>query len=77
MAEIKILEHELVPKHSILSDEEAKKVLESYNVALKQMPKILKKDPAIKDMDPKLGDVVKIIRKSPTTKTSIFYRAVI
>jgi len=74
--EIKISDHELVPKHVILSEEEAMKVLESFNVSMKQMPKILKKDPVIKELEAKPGDMVKIIRKSPTTKTSEFYRVV-
>ncbi|MDP4012315.1 MAG: DNA-directed RNA polymerase subunit H [Candidatus Nanoarchaeia archaeon] len=74
--QIKVGEHILVPKHEIISQEEAEKLLQSYNVSRKQLPKISKKDPAIKDVDPKPGDIVKITRNSPTTKTAIFYRVV-
>lgn len=75
--EFNVAEHNLVPKHTIISEEEATKLLQTYNVARKQLPKILIKDPAIKALTPKLGDIVKIIRSSPTTKTAVYYRVVI
>ncbi len=75
--ENKMLEHELVPKHIILSEEDATKLLQMYNISKKQLPKIHAKDPAIKPMEPKAGDIVKILRNSPTTKTSVYYRVVV
>ncbi|HDO19349.1 MAG TPA: DNA-directed RNA polymerase subunit H [Thermoplasmatales archaeon] len=74
---LNILEHELVPEHIVLSKEEAKKVLEKYNVKPEQLPKILVTDPVVKAIGAKKGDIVKIIRKSKTAKKSVAYRLVI
>jgi DNA-directed RNA polymerase subunit H len=41
------------------------------------LPRILETDPAIKEMSPKPGDVVKIVRKSETAGESVYYRVVI
>jgi len=77
MTKFKIQNHILVPKHSKLNDKEKKDLLEKYHIALQQLPKILKKDPAIKNLNIKVGDVIKIERKSQTAGISIFYRCVI
>jgi len=74
---IDILQHLLVPKHAKLSEEDAKKLLESYNITTSQLPKILKSDPAIKHLNPKVGDIIKITRESPTAGKTEFYRIVI
>ncbi len=75
--EFKITQHALVPEHIKLNQEEAKKVLETYNVSSKQLPKIYINDPAIKELSAKIGDIIKIKRASPTVKTMDFYRVVI
>lgn len=72
-----IQEHKLIPKHTKLSEEETQKLLEQYNISLKQLPKILKSDPAIKDLNAKPGDVIKIDRESPTMGKTSFYRVVL
>lgn len=77
MAKFKIEEYILVPKHSKISEKEKKEVLEKYNISLKELPKIMKKDPAIKELDAKAGDIIKITRKSPTAGESVFYRCVV
>jgi len=74
---IDLLQHELVPKHEILSEEEKQKLLESLGAGLEQLPKIRKTDPIIKLLGGKPGDVVRIYRKSPTAGTSIYYRVVV
>jgi len=74
----KILEHELVPKHIILSPEEREEVLKKYNITkLSQFPRILKSDPVVKAIGAKKGDLIKIIRKSTTAKEAIYYRVVV
>jgi len=70
-------DHILVPKHNKISKEEANKILDNYNISIKQLPKILINDPAIKFLDPKAGDVIKIERKSATTNKTIVYRVVV
>ena len=69
--------HILVPKHVKLSEKEKQELIEKYNVRMRELPKILKNDPAIKHLNVKNGDIIKIIRKSPTAGESIFYRGVI
>ncbi|MBS3149895.1 DNA-directed RNA polymerase subunit H [Candidatus Woesearchaeota archaeon] len=78
MDEINIQKHILVSEHTKLSDSEKKELLEKYNVSLVQLPKIFKNDAAIKNLDLKVGDVVKIKRNSPTAGEEFyFYRLVI
>ncbi len=77
MAEIKILKHKLVPEHIILSDEEKQEILQKYNISEKQLPKILAKDPVIKAIGAKPGQVVKIIREHPLTGKTVYYRLVV
>ncbi|MBI4983246.1 DNA-directed RNA polymerase subunit H [Candidatus Woesearchaeota archaeon] len=69
--------HLLVPKHTKISDSEKSKLLEKYNVNLLSLPKILKDDPALSKFDVKVGDVVKIERKSKTAGASMYYRVVV
>ena len=71
------LTHVLVPKHTILSEEEKKEVLNKYNIAKKQLPRILSSDVIVKAINGKPGDIIKITRKSPTAGESNFYRVVI
>ncbi len=73
-----ILSHKLVPKHEILSEEEAKKVIEKYAGGDKyKLPYIRKNDPIVRALGAKVGDVIKITRKSPTAGESVYYRLVI
>ncbi|MDI6826039.1 MAG: DNA-directed RNA polymerase subunit H [Candidatus Aenigmarchaeota archaeon] len=77
-AETNILNHELVPKHILLTSKEKEEVIRRYGIRkLSQFPKILKSDPVIKKLNAKPGDLIKIIRKSDTAKESIYYRVVI
>ncbi|MEM5829155.1 MAG: DNA-directed RNA polymerase subunit H [Candidatus Aenigmatarchaeota archaeon] len=77
MKKIDVEKHTLVPKHIILSEEEKVEVLKKYRASLRQFPKILITDPAIADKNPKVGDIVKIIRKSPTAGETVYYRVVV
>lgn len=69
--------HELVPKHEICSKEEVEEILKKYNAKLEQLPKILETDPVVKALGAKVGDVVKITRKSRTAGKFIAYRVVV
>ena len=72
----KVDKHILTPKHVKLSEKDKALLLERYQVSSKELPKILKTDAAIKGLDAKPGDAIKIIRKSPTAGESIFYRVI-
>jgi DNA-directed RNA polymerase subunit H (RpoH/RPB5) len=76
MKNFKIEDHMLVPKHIKLSEEEAKKILEFYNISVKQLPRISIKDVVIKNLNVKQGDLIKIIRSSDTAGETVFYRIV-
>lgn len=67
----------MVPAHILLSPEELEEMLKSYGVDSAQLPKIHVTDPVVKEIEGKVGDVVKIIRKSYTSGESVFYRLVI
>ncbi len=72
-----VFKHELVPKHVLLKPGEAKEVLERYHIKPFQLPYIKSSDPAVRGIGAKLGDVVRVIRKSATAGESDFYRYVV
>ncbi|RLF15635.1 MAG: DNA-directed RNA polymerase subunit H [Thermoprotei archaeon] len=72
-----IFDHVLVPKHILLTKEEAKKVLKELGVQPWQLPWIRASDPAAKALGAKPGDIIKIIRKSKLAGYSIAYRYVV
>lgn len=71
-----ITKHMLVPKHELVSDqEEVKNILQNYCLKSKfQLPLILKTDPVSRYLGLKNGDIVKIIRASPTAGEYIIFR---
>lgn len=71
-----ILKHQLVPEHVVLSEEEAEKVLEDMKVHAQQLPRIRSDDPVVKAIGAKEGDILKIIRESPTAGKFVTYRIV-
>jgi DNA-directed RNA polymerase subunit H len=75
--DINILKHELVPEQVIMKDDEKKELLERFKIKPLQLPKILTTDPVVKAIGAKEGDILKIIRKSPTAGTSEYYRIVV
>lgn len=75
--EVNILEHELVPKHEVLSREEAYALLRKLGIKPWQLPWISSDDPVVKAIGAKPGDIVRIYRKSPTAGTAIVYRYVV
>ena len=76
MAKFDPTKHELVPKHGVLSEKEKKQLVEKYSIGLKEVPKILVKDPAIQNLKVKEGDIIKITRISPTAGEAVYYRRV-
>lgn len=72
-----VKDHESVPEHILLSPEESEEVLRQYGIEAPQLPKIHVNDPASKEIGAKVGDIIRIVRRSPTARQSIFYRLVI
>ncbi|MEM0449252.1 MAG: DNA-directed RNA polymerase subunit H [Methanomassiliicoccales archaeon] len=85
--QLNVFNHDLVPAHYLLTEEEAKEVLAKLKVDKDKLPKIRKSDPCIRLLDAleqeagrpaiKEGRVVKIVRRSPTSEIAIAYRLVI
>jgi len=72
-----LFDHELVPKHEIMSPDEREKLVAKYRVEPYQLPRIRTTDPAVKAIDAKAGDIVKIIRDSATAGKYVTYRYVV
>ena len=71
-----MVKHELVPEHELLGPEEAQKILDKYKITREQLPKILLIDPAINHLEPKVGDIIRILRQSKFVGDSVYYRVV-
>lgn len=75
--EINIFDSYLVPKHEILNEGDKSKLLKDLKISLKQLPRIKKDDPAIKPLNAKAGDIIKITRISPVSGDCLYYRVVV
>ena len=70
-----VLEHSLVPKSQVLSEEEVDNLKIKYNLkTLKQLPEVSRFDPQSLAMCLRPGQVCEYIRKSPTSIESKYYR---
>jgi DNA-directed RNA polymerase subunit H len=73
----RILQHEYVPEHRLLSMEEAAALLRKLGVKPWQLPKISVNDPVAKALGAKPGDIIEIVRRSPTGGRAVYYRFVV
>jgi DNA-directed RNA polymerase subunit H (RpoH/RPB5) len=70
-----LLEHSYVPKHKVLSQEEALDVKKLYNIKDDtNFPQICRFDPVAQAIGIRPGQICEIIRPSKTAITSKFYR---
>lgn len=70
-----VLEHKLVPPHRICSEQEKTDITQQYNIMKeKQFPEISRFDPVAIAIGARPGQLVEIIRSSPTSLTSKYYR---
>ncbi len=75
--EFNVLNHDLVPIHEVLPDDETRRLIEGYNIIPEQLPKILASDPAALAIGAKPNQIVRIRRKSKTAGEAVAYRLVI
>lgn len=75
--QVLVPDHAFVPKHEIVSKQEAEEVLNRFNCKPTELPLIFVSDPAILGLGVKPGDLIKITRKSPTAGESLYYRYVV
>ena len=78
---IDIQNHNLVPKHEVISESEKELLQQTSDFNINDLPKIKITDPVVKelskDSEIAIGDVLRITRKSKTAGEFISYRIVI
>ena len=67
--------HILQPKHTKLSEQESKDLLEKFNISKAQLPRIFLNDPALPE-NCAIGDVIKIERKEGD-EVNLYFRVVV
>jgi len=72
-----IFEHELVPRHVILTEEERSQVLERFHAKPYQFPWIKASDPISIILGAEPGDIIRAIGDSATAGSSESYRYVV
>ncbi|HII40132.1 MAG TPA: DNA-directed RNA polymerase subunit H [Thermoplasmata archaeon] len=77
-----VLEHQLVPEHRLVAEEEAVALLKKLRITKDQLPKIHRSDPVIQVLERiegpiEEGRIVKVTRLSGTAGVSEAYRLVI
>ncbi|HJJ29882.1 MAG TPA: DNA-directed RNA polymerase subunit H [Methanocorpusculum sp.] len=77
MTRLNVLLHEVVPDHQIMSDEDVKALLATFDITEDQLPKIYHDDSAVKACGAKPGNVITIVRKSQTAGEATSYRLVV
>lgn len=75
--EVIIFDSNIVPKQEIMNKEDKKKLLDEFNISLKQLPRMRQTDPVVKILKAKKGDVLRISRNDPVIGEYFYYRVVI
>ena len=66
----------LVPTHEIMTEEEIADEFSDVEYDFKNLPKIRFEDPAVKAIEAKPGDILRITRESQTAGVFVTYRIV-
>ncbi len=72
-----VFEHELVPRHEILSEEDRREILERFHAKPYQFPWIKASDPIAIILGAEPGDIIRITGESATAGKSESYRYVV
>ena len=71
---INIIDHRDVPKHEVMDEKEKQELLEKYGIKDSNIPIILRDDAMARYLGLTPGEVVRILRPSPTSGTYTSYR---
>lgn len=71
---IHLTDHVLVPKHIRLSDIERDEIMKAYMMTKEQCPKVYVNDPVARWFGLDIGEMCRIIRPSPVSGFSPYYR---
>jgi len=70
---IDVLLHKYVPQHVLLTKDETDDLLKEYKISVIDLPQMFEKDPVAIAIGAKEGDIVKIVRDSETSVSSVVY----
>jgi DNA-directed RNA polymerase subunit H (RpoH/RPB5) len=71
---INIVNHRDVPHHEVIEENEKKELLVKYNIKQENLPIILRDDAMARYLGLRPGEIVRILRPSPTSGTYVSYR---
>ncbi len=82
MGKINVMKHAFVPEHRLVSKEEEEEVLKDLKVPKDKLPKILRSDPVLQQLEGvhgkiEEGRIIKVVRKSSTAGEAYAYRLVV
>ncbi len=69
--------HQFVPKHELLSKKEAEELMRDFHIRPYQLPYIKTSDPTAEVLKAKMGDILRVTRKSATAGEVVVYRYVV
>mgnify|MGYP001495340606 CR=1 FL=1 len=70
-----VLDHQMVPPHRIISEDEKKELFKNYNITDEsQLPDINRFDPVARVLGCRPGNIVEIVRPSKTSISAKYYR---
>ena len=71
-----VSDYEIIPKHELLSESDAEKVIKKFNTSLDKLPKILESDQQSLKLNAKVGQIIKISRNDGSVSYT-YYRVVV